>query len=173
MSNPRAISAQRTRRRSTLLIWLAMLLLGGCAGQPPAPQYSVRNDAAHAGVTEALHAYYDTWQGVPYRYGGVDRSGIDCSSFVRQTMRNLKSLNLPRTTRAQARVGQPVAQGNLSPGDLVFFKTGYKSRHVGIYVGAGRFMHASTSRGVTMSRLDNIYWRRHYWQSRRVNAQRN
>lgn len=174
MNAPQAINPQSTRRAALLLAWLALLVLGGCASQPApreAPQYSVANDAAHAGVTEALYNYYSEWRGVPYRYGGVDRSGIDCSSFVRQTLSDVESLNLPRTTRAQSRAGEPVPRGDLSPGDLVFFKTGYRSRHVGIYVGGGRFMHASTSQGVTMSRLDNVYWRRHYWQSRRLPAQ--
>lgn len=160
------------RPRHLVLLWLLLaLLLAGCASRPThteAPQYSVANDAAHAGVTQALYDYYNGWQGVPYRYGGVDRSGIDCSSFVRRTMSNLKSVNLPRTTSAQAQAGRPVPPGDLTPGDLVFFKTGYKTRHVGVYVGEGRFMHASTSQGVTMSRLDNVYWQRHYWQSRRL-----
>jgi probable lipoprotein NlpC len=167
---------------SWLSLSLAIILLAGCAGQPayqssgstsyPGPSGS-RHASDHSAVSEALRDYFQKWRGVPYRYGGVNRSGIDCSSFVRQTMSDLQSLELPRTTAAQALAGQPVPPGNLSPGDLVFFKTGFRSRHVGIYVGDGRFMHASTSRGVTMSRMDNVYWQRHYWQSRRVNARTN
>ena len=164
---------------SSLSLVLTLLLLAGCAGQPTyqrtsgVPYAGTGHGSDHSAVSDALYDYYHQWRGVPYRYGGVDRSGIDCSSFVRQTMSDLTSLNLPRTTSAQALAGQPVPPGNLSPGDLVFFKTGYRSKHVGIYVGDGRFMHASTSRGVTMSRLDNVYWQRHYWQSRRLNTRTN
>jgi len=167
-----ATSTVLPRRAPMLWLSLALLLFGGCASQPQrgAPDYSSARDSAYSGVSQALHAYFNQWRGVPYQYGGVDRSGIDCSSFVRRTMSNVESVDLPRTTRAQARTGQPVPPGDLAPGDLVFFKTGHKSRHVGIYVGNGRFMHASTSRGVTMSRLDNSYWARHYWQSRRLTA---
>ncbi|MFC3104068.1 C40 family peptidase [Salinisphaera aquimarina] len=121
-------------------------------------------------LEDALHEYYQQWHGVPYRYGGRDQNGIDCSSFVRQTLGTIESLDLPRTTSEQAVRGEPVDRSELSPGDLVFFKTGRSGRHVGVYVGNGRFMHASSSKGVTISRLDNIYWRRHYWQSRRVTS---
>lgn len=180
MRMAKAIMSQARGRLHPNLLWLCLLavLIGGCAGQPAyhSGDYSQLHDSRyndHNAVSDALYDYYHQWRGVPYRYGGVDRSGIDCSGFVRQTMGELESLNLPRTTGAQARTGQPVPPGDLSPGDLVFFKTGHKSRHVGIYVGGGRFMHASTSQGVTMSRLDNIYWRRHYWQSRRLTTRTN
>ena len=168
------MSQRRAGVYPRLLLTLVIVVLAGCASQP-----SYRADTSYARVSksqypdqgamiDALFDYYHQWRGVPYRLGGMDRSGIDCSAFVARTMRELESLNLPRTTGAQAQIGQPISAGDLSPGDLVFFKTGYSSRHVGIYVGAGRFMHASTSQGVTMSRLDNIYWRSHYWQSRRL-----
>ena len=159
------------------LMLVTAVVLGGCASQPNYPAQSpysgvsTSRHADHGAMVDALYDYYHQWRGVPYRYGGVDRNGIDCSAFVARTMSELESLNLPRTTSAQAQLGQPISHGDLSPGDLVFFKTGYSSRHVGIYVGAGRFMHASTSQGVTMSRLDNIYWRSHYWQSRRLVTQ--
>lgn len=165
------------------MLWLAALALGlaGCAGQNVRPDSHVQSSAARhvrtattadagaqSALEDALHDYYQNWRGVPYRYGGQDESGIDCSSFVRRTLGTLESLNLPRTTAAQAKLGEAIDRSDLSPGDLVFFKTGGNDRHVGIYVGNGRFMHASTSDGVTISRLNNVYWRRHYWQSRRV-----
>lgn len=152
-------------------LWLCLLLAlttSACASH-------VERDGPFAAVRDtptqhALHDHYRQWQGTPYRYGGRDESGIDCSSFVRQTFGALAAVELPRTTAAQARLGEHIDRDELSPGDLVFFKTGHKYRHVGIYIGGGRFMHASTSEGVTLSRLDNVYWQRHYWQSRRVLA---
>jgi len=56
----------------------------------------------------------------------------------------------------------------LQPGDLVFFRTGYKKRHVGIYLADGRFLHASASSGVTVSPLGRSYWQEHWWQGRRL-----
>lgn len=123
-------------------------------------------------LEQALHRFYDRWAGTPYRYGGQTRSGVDCSSFVRQTVDAVESYELPRTTVEQAQVGMSIPRADLEAGDLVFFKTGSLSHHVGIYLGQGRFMHASSSEGVTISRLDNVYWRSHYWQSRRILATR-
>lgn len=121
-------------------------------------------------LASALKTYYQQWKGVPYAYGGRSQSGIDCSSFVRHTFDAVESYELPRTTVEQARIGMSVDRSALETGDLVFFKTGRSSHHVGVYIGSGRFMHASTSEGVTISRLDNVYWRSHYWQSRRIIA---
>ena len=128
--------------------------------------------AARDKLRAALHGVYDSWAGTPYRYGGESKHGVDCSSFVQQTLDQVESFELPRTTVQQARIGLSVPKADLRTGDLVFFKTGHLSRHVGIYMGQGRFMHASSSAGVTISRLDNVYWRHHYWQSRRVLANR-
>lgn len=126
--------------------------------------------AAADRLQQALHRFYERWAGTPYRYGGTSQDGVDCSSFVRQTLDAVESYELPRTTVQQARVGMSISRADLETGDLVFFKTGALSHHVGIYLGQGRFMHASSSQGVTISRLDNIYWRDHYWQSRRIPA---
>lgn len=128
--------------------------------------------SATAKLEQALHRVYERWAGTPYRYGGQSRNGVDCSSFVRQTMDTVESYELPRTTVQQAQVGMSIPRQDLEAGDLVFFKTGPLSHHVGIYLGQGRFMHASSSQGVTISRLDNVYWRHHYWQSRRILATR-
>src|SRR5699024_726922 len=78
---------------------------------------------------------------------------------------------LPRTTLEQANRGKQIARSDLQRGDLIFFRTGPGSRHVGIYLGDGQFMHASETHGVTKSSIDSAYWRRHYWQSRRLPTQ--
>lgn len=178
----------RSNWRRMLVCLVLAAATAGCAGHAPRPADQASSSVPSAPATHihtpatttpptssedatlehALREYYQDWRGVPYRLGGRSRSGIDCSSFVRQTMTAVDSLNLPRTTTRQVRRGQAISRDNLAPGDLVFFRTGRSSRHVGIFVGSGRFMHASSSRGVTISRLDNSYWRRHYWQSRRV-----
>lgn len=108
--------------------------------------------------------------GVPYSYGSSSRSATDCSGYTSQVYRSA-GIRLPRTSREQSHVGHAVSRGELRPGDLVFFKTnrGTRINHVGIYVGGGKFMHASSGRGeVTESSLDEGYYRRRYAGARRV-----
>ncbi len=143
---------------------LALLVLAaltaGCAstGRAPAP------DA----IVAKLMAHYRQWQGTPYRIGGSSRNGVDCSAYVQSLYRDVYRVSLPRSTKDQEDVGRRVSRGKLKSGDLVFFKTGWFKRHVGVYVDNGRFIHASESRGVTESSLSSSYWSRKYWKARRV-----
>ncbi|WP_297478269.1 NlpC/P60 family protein [uncultured Photobacterium sp.] len=111
---------------------------------------------------------YRNWKGTPYRYGGSSKKGIDCSAFVQVGYSSVYKKALPRTTLQLVKKGKKVNRNNAKEGDLVFFRTGRNSRHVGIYLGNLKFMHASQSKGVIISRLDNPYWRRHFWQIRRL-----
>lgn len=119
-------------------------------------------------VREALLAQHKRWAGTPYRIGGTSERGIDCSALVRNVYRDTFDLELPRSTRGQVHEGRPIDRQELQAGDLVFFRPPGRYNHVGIYVGDGYFLHASTSKGVIISRLDNSYWQRYYWQSRRA-----
>ena len=107
------------------------------------------------------------WIGIPYRWGGSSRRGIDCSAFVQQYVRETLGIELPRTTASQRYEGVPIEQDQLQAGDLVFFRR-RGVRHVGVYLSEGDFIHASSSRGVTISNLDSDYWTRYYWMSRRI-----
>lgn len=119
-------------------------------------------------VRAQLLKQLDEWQGVPYRYGGLSKRGVDCSGFTYLTFAEQFGIRLPRTTGSQVKKGIEVDQSELLPGDLIFFNTGYQQRHMGVYVGKKQFIHASSSRGVMISRLDNPYWQDAYWLSRRV-----
>jgi len=119
-------------------------------------------------VASALRRQADEWKGVRYRRGGLSRAGIDCSGLVHVTYRNVFGLSVPRTTESLARIGSRVGRERLRPGDLVFFRTGLRKRHVGIYVADGTFLHASTSQGVTISSLEEDYWDESYRGARRV-----
>lgn len=121
-------------------------------------------------IRRALLAQHRRWVGTPYRLGGESEHGIDCSALVQSVFNETFRLALPRTTRGQVRTGVSVDRDELRPGDLVFFRPPGLYRHVGIYVGDGHFLHASTSRGVMLSDLDDRYWQRHYWQARRALA---
>jgi cell wall-associated NlpC family hydrolase len=93
---------------------------------------------------------------------------VDCSGFVQRIYSDLFGIRLPRTTSDQVRRGQKITNGSLQSGDLVFFKHSRTGRHVGIYLSAGRFAHASKTKGVMISNLDEPYWRKGYWTARRV-----
>ncbi|WP_018131085.1 C40 family peptidase [Effusibacillus pohliae] len=100
--------------------------------------------------------------GVPYVWGGQSPTGFDCSGFTGYVFAR-NGLTLPRVSEEQFNAGVPVPKSQLEAGDLVFFST-YKPgpSHVGIYLGDGTFIHASSSKGVTISSLSNPYWTAHY-----------
>ena len=106
---------------------------------------------------------------VPYRFGGTTLWGLDCSGFVQKTFAFL-NLDLPRSAREQFREGAKVAKEDLSPGDLVFFRTYAKyPSHVGIYLGDNRFVHASSrERKVTVDSLDTPYYVKRYVGAKRM-----
>ncbi len=99
--------------------------------------------------------------GTPYRYGGVDPSGFDCSGLV-QLSHMYAGINVPRTTAAQFKAAYPVTRSELLPGDVIFFRVNWrKISHVGIYAGQGRFIHApSSGKHVKFSSLNEPYWQK-------------
>lgn len=115
-----------------------------------------------------LRSEYQYWRGTPYRLGGTTKKGIDCSALIQAIYRNSFKIKIPRTTREQVKLGSHVNRSELEVSDLVFFKSTRKVRHVGIYLGNNQFLHASVSKGVIISSLDNSYWNAHYWKSRRA-----
>lgn len=136
----------------------------------PAPTPAPRDDTTL--LRGHLYQHYQIWKGTPYRLGGMTTRGIDCSGFVLVTFKALLDQRLPRTVDEQATLGSSIAPDDLRSGDLVFFRTGATMRHVGIYIDQGRFMHASTRRGVMISGLSDSYWSQRFWQARRIRAPR-
>ena len=107
--------------------------------------------------------------GVPYLWGGTTPSGFDCSGFVQYVFK-AHGISLNRTCETQYKHGTYVSKSNLQPGDLVFFQNTYKAgiSHVGIYIGNGQFIHASSSKGVVISNLSSSYYVSHYYGARRI-----
>lgn len=132
------------------------------------PGYVVAQEVSRGGgESERVAAYALRFQGVPYVWGGNDPSGFDCSGFVQYVYR-ASGVNLPRTTWEQYRVGVPVNGDQLRPGDPVFFSTTGPITHDGIYVGDGRFISSTGSRGVAVKSLDDPYWGPRYAGARRL-----
>jgi cell wall-associated NlpC family hydrolase len=144
---------------------LALLLgLQGCGGLPwreeaaeslPAPGHETTTALL---VRAALLAQLRGWKGVPYRLGGSDRRGLDCSAFAQITFRERFGIDIPRETAAQRAAGREVALPEVTPGDLLFFDTGPRVQHVGIYAGRRQFLHVSTQAGVMLSSVLDPYW---------------
>ncbi|MBE2912959.1 S-layer homology domain-containing protein [Anoxybacillus flavithermus] len=108
--------------------------------------------------------------GVPYQFGGSSEKGFDCSGFTRHVMSGV-GVTLARTTAEQYKQGSAVKKEDLRVGDLVFFETYKKGpSHAGIYIGDNRFIHASSSRGITVTSLDDSYYKKRYIGARRVLA---
>ena len=127
-----------------------------------------QNKALYSGnVVQAAYAF----RGTRYVMGGTSRAGFDCSGFVRYILGATGGVALPRTATEQYYHGAPIPNAQLQPGDLVFFKNTYKHgiSHVGIYAGAGKFIHAANAhKGVRMDSLSDSYYVSHYAGARRV-----
>ncbi|WP_442865692.1 NlpC/P60 family protein [Buttiauxella sp. WJP83] len=119
-------------------------------------------------IRSAILSQYSNWKGTRYHLGGTTHNGVDCSALMQKIFSASFGQSLPRTTTQQIHNGQQVSKETLKPGDLVFFKTSPGQRHVGVYVGDNKFIHASSSEGVTMSSLANHYWVDHYETARRL-----
>ena len=119
---------------------------------------------------DKLRRIVASYLGVRYKTGGMDRHGFDCSGFVVVVFRELCRARLPRSTKELKRFGREVSRKDARPGDLVFVKGGaFNSiNHVGIYMGNGTFVHASSSKGIRYDRLDDEYYTNHFAMIRRV-----
>lgn len=103
------------------------------------------------------------WLGTPYRFGGTTAQGMDCSGFAQVVYRNVYNINLERVTVNMAQTTRTVNRRHLQEGDLVFFKIDNRRvSHVGIYISNNKFAHASTSRGVVISDLNQEYYTRRF-----------
>ena len=119
-------------------------------------------------VDVLLQDAHRDWRGTPYLLGGAGRRGIDCSAFTREVYKEYFGVSLPRHTRDQIREGRSVRRSGIRPGDMIFFETSRGVLHVGIAMQNGRFLHASTSQGVTISDLSNRYWSKRFLRACRV-----
>jgi cell wall-associated NlpC family hydrolase len=155
-----------------------------CAGLRPNPKFNnsspkegahssrkmVTLDGSYSEFQRRLADEIQSYLGVPYRWGGVSRSGMDCSGFVSTVYQNVTGLKLPRKARSMYKYGHSIGPEVLKVGDLVFFERIENDgiSHVGIYVQKREFAHASTSEGVKISSLDDEYYRSRFVGARRI-----
>jgi cell wall-associated NlpC family hydrolase len=146
---------------------LAAPLEGGFALAPKASASPAEKDAAYQAARSRLLAAAGKYEHTPYRYGGMDRRGLDCSGFVSLSFLDALGISVPRSSEGLYSWVEKIPIDNAQPGDLVFFRTTKTNKisHVGILVGGGRFIHSASegpATGVIYSRLDEKYWSRTY-----------
>jgi murein DD-endopeptidase / murein LD-carboxypeptidase len=111
-------------------------------------------------------ALYDTiaeWLGTPYRYSGKNENGIDCSGFVNMIYHNVYGIMLGGNSIDLFKTTRHLKKNKLKEGDLVFFKMNQRRiSHVGLYLGDHKFAHSSSTNGVTISDLDDPYYKKHF-----------
>lgn len=160
------------------LVLAAALAAGACATSgasprpfPGAPDPPAAPDAPGAAAVDATEVVKTAMslQGVPYRNGGSDPKGFDCSGLV-QYVFGRHGVALPREVREQAQLGQEIRLVGIEPGDLIFFAIdGSGPSHVGLAVGGDEFVHAPSSRGrVRVEKFSAPYWSRRIVTVRRI-----
>ena len=163
-----AMFSQMHHPLTLFAISISLLLSAGCS-QVGVIKPDMTSDGPQTNlIQQQLLQFHRQWQGTPHQLGGNSHTGIDCSAYVQRAYRQLFDLDPGRSTKQQRLRGSPVRYHNIAAGDLVFFKSGLLSRHVGIYLGEGHFLHVSSKRGVTRSRLDKGYWRKRFHTARRL-----
>lgn len=165
-----------TGARLLITAFAALLLLGSCS---TSRRHTNRGNESRTSTTAvdsrtagSIIAEAERWIGTPYRYGKQQRKkGTDCSGMVMEVYLKTTGIKLPRNSAAQQEFCNRISRDELSPGDLVFFSPssrGGRVGHVGIYRGDGRFIHASASKGVIESKLNEKYYTTHFHSAGRV-----
>ena len=152
-----------------ILVFCSLILgLSTCHTTAPKRDYSALAKASVKMKIDITHKdnhklYIESagWIGTPYRVGGMSKSGTDCSGLTTQLYKSVYGKNLPRSSKDQKNACKTVSKRNLREGDLLFFSTDRSKKrvgHVGIYLKNGKFIHASTTSGVRINRLDEPYY---------------
>lgn len=145
--------------KRSYLLWLVVIfltLLASCGSRKPTSTTKAARaaDAMANLKSKPLYRFINNWTGVRYKFGGLDKSGIDCSGFALLLQRDIYGKSLPRRSKDQADAVKKKSLSNLKEGDLIFFSFGGREvDHVGIYLNNDFFVHASTSRGVIVDDL--------------------
>jgi lipoprotein Spr len=156
-------------------IFLLILIVGLNACSPKKQLGSTENPYKEFKVSEVdfknkkLQRFVSDWFGTPYQFGGSSKKGVDCSGFINQLYAQVYNIQVPRNTAALSNESRKINPSKLKEGDLVFFNiSGKKVSHVGVYIQNDKFVHASTKVGVTISSLQNPYYKKHFAKAARI-----
>lgn len=117
-----------------------------------------------------LYTFITDWYGTPYKYGGCDKSGTDCSCFTHLLFKQVYNKTTERSSGDIYKTCEKIKKANLKEGDLVFFVTNGKGvSHVGVFLKDEKFVHASTSKGVMISSLSEAYFEKTFYGAGRLN----
>lgn len=155
-----------------LFLSVTLSVSGSCANKDNTaahvPDKKISKKTSDNSIQKKILKEFRKWEGTPHRMGGNSKKGIDCSGFAHYMYNKLFNIKTPRSTKLFLKYGGKIRKNQLYPGDIVIFRPPTYPYHVGIYVGENKFIHASTTKGVMMSDLDNPYWLKAYYMSRRV-----
>lgn len=166
--------------RTYLYLFALSVLLVSCHSKRELTKTDTKDSsakyAALLGVSETdfknkkLAGFLDQWYGTPYKYGGSEKSGIDCSHLSSKIMQEVYGKKISGTAGDMQKVSEHISEGKLKEGDLIFFKIESKNvSHVGVYITNHRFVHASSKRGVMISDLNEPYFKKYYYTAGRIN----
>lgn len=116
-----------------------------------------------------LYSFISDWYGTPYKYGGCDKGGVDCSCFTGILYKKVYGVVVGRNSSLIYKESEHIKASHLREGDLVFFNAGTKDvSHVGVYLKDNKFVHASTSKGVMINDLGETYYKKYFYGAGRV-----
>lgn len=116
-----------------------------------------------------LYSFISEWYAVPYKYGGCVKTGVDCSCFATNLYQSVYGKSLARTAGDMFLQSDKISENDAREGDLVFFRMyGTKITHVGVFVKGDYFVHASTSKGVMLSSLQEAYYKKYFYCAGRI-----
>jgi len=134
-------------------------------------KYAMLTDREVETITNnQLFNFIDEWWGTAYKYGGIDKAGIDCSAFTGKVLATIYNKTIARTAVEQYQQSEKIATEDLKEGDLVFFNTNVGVSHVGVYLGNKYFVHSSVQSGVTISSMADGYYYKKFIGGGRVST---
>lgn len=151
------------RSLRAFIVFIALSVLISCGTSQP--RYDVMEDplkSAEEIASELKEQFMDLDAVKELR-----SASLDGAEFVHEIF-DKAGKSIPRTTGDLAKHGRRVKRGDTRMGDLVFFKTGFFKKHVGVYIGLNRFVHSTADEGVLVSNIKDPYWKKKYWQTRRI-----
>jgi hypothetical protein len=163
--------------KNNSVFFLILITLMGCASQPrytsepiETRKYQPLEEKSKEKIDPIrMSQIIESFLGTPYKEGGSDKSGTDCSGFVMKVYKEYAGFDLPHNSKKLFKLVRKVDKENLVYGDLVFFSDfGFSPSHVGLYIGEGRFVHSTKEYGVIVSSLDEERYRKSYIGARRV-----